>query len=104
MDQRQTQNINQAMEQLVDSAQQSFQMLADRTVRVQERNLMITQTSFQNWIEQVHNRAQATQEVTHRTSRSRASASGRPSRRSLRKQPTSTLSSLTRRCRSTRRR
>jgi hypothetical protein len=64
VDQQQTQNINQAMEQLADSAQQSFQMLADRTVRVQERNLMLTQNFFQNWIEQVHSRAQATREVT----------------------------------------
>ena len=37
MDEQQTQNINQAMEQLADSAQQSFQMLADRTVRVHRR-------------------------------------------------------------------
>src|SRR3954467_12607174 len=64
VDQQQTQNINQAMEQLADSAQQSFQMLADRTVRVQERNLMLTQTFFQNWIEQVHNQAQATRGAT----------------------------------------
>jgi hypothetical protein len=64
MDQQQTQNINQAMEQLADSAQQSFQMLADRTVRVQERNLMLTQSFFQNWIEQMHNQAQGTREVT----------------------------------------
>jgi hypothetical protein len=64
VDQQQTQNINQAMEQLADSAQHSFQMLAARTVRVQERNLMLTQTFFQNWIEQVHNQAQATRGAT----------------------------------------
>ena len=57
MDEQQTQNINQAMEQLADSAQQSFQMLADRTVRVQQRNLMLTQNFFKNWIEQVHNQS-----------------------------------------------
>jgi CRISPR/Cas system CMR subunit Cmr6 (Cas7 group RAMP superfamily) len=64
VDQQQTQNINQAMEQLADSAQQSFQMLADRTVRVQERSLMLTLNFFQNRIEQVHNQAQATREAT----------------------------------------
>src|SRR3954451_16470459 len=64
VDQRQTQNINQAMEQLADSAQHSFQMLADRTVRVQQRNLMLTQSFFQNWIEQVHNQAEGTREIT----------------------------------------
>jgi hypothetical protein len=64
MDEQQTQNINQALEQLADSAQQSFQMLADRTVRVQERNLMLTQNFFQNWIERVHNQAQGTREAT----------------------------------------
>ena len=64
MDEQQTQNINQAMEQLGDSAQQSFQMLADRTVRVQERNLRLTQNFFQNWIEQVHNQSQGAREVT----------------------------------------
>jgi hypothetical protein len=63
VDQQRTQNINQAMEQLADSAQQSFQMLADRTVRVQERNLMLTQSFFQNWIEQVHNQAEGTRDA-----------------------------------------
>src|SRR5215210_4234905 len=64
VDQQRTQNVNQAMEQLADSAQQSFQMLADRTVRVQERNLRLTQNFFQNWIEQMHNQAQGTREAT----------------------------------------
>jgi uncharacterized protein (DUF433 family) len=63
VDQQRAQNINQAMEQLTDSAQQSFQMLADRTVRVQERNLMLTQSFFQNWIEQVHNQAEGTRDA-----------------------------------------
>ena len=57
MDQQQTQNIEQATEQLTDSAQQSFQMLADRTVALQESNLRLTQNFFQNWIEQVNNQA-----------------------------------------------
>ena len=48
MDEQQKQNINQASEQLTDSAQQSFQMLADRTVKVQERTLKLTQNFFQN--------------------------------------------------------
>jgi hypothetical protein len=57
MDQQQTQNIEQATEQLTDSARQSFQMLADRTVALQESNLRLTQNFFQNWIEQVNNQA-----------------------------------------------
>ncbi len=64
MDQQQKQNINQASEQLTDSAQQSFQMLADRTVSLQESNLRLTQNFFQNWVEQVNNRAQFTREAT----------------------------------------
>jgi len=64
MDENQKQNITQASEQLTDSAQQSFRMLADRTVALQESNLKLTQNFFQNWIEQVHNRTQATREVT----------------------------------------
>src|SRR3954451_15738949 len=64
VDQQGTQNVNQAMEQLADSAQHSFQMLADRTVRVQQRNLRLTQNFFHNWIEQVHNQAEGTREAT----------------------------------------
>jgi hypothetical protein len=64
VDQQRTQNVNQAMEQLADSAQQSFQMLADRTVRVQQRNLLLTQSFFQNWIEQVNNQAEGTRDAT----------------------------------------
>ena len=64
MDEQQKQNITQASEELADSAQQSFQMLADRTVALQERNLKLTQTFFQNWVEQVNNRAQFAREAT----------------------------------------
>jgi hypothetical protein len=64
MDENQKQNITQASEQLTDSAQQSFQMLADRTVALQESNLRLTQNFFQNWIEQVNNRAEFTREAT----------------------------------------
>ncbi len=64
MDQQQTQNIEQATEQLTDSARQSFQMLADRTVALQESNLRLTQSFFQNWIEQVQDQAQGTREAT----------------------------------------
>src|ERR671933_2699798 len=63
MDENQKQNITQASEQLTDSAQQSFQMLADRTVALQESHLRLTQNFFQNWIEQVHNQAQGTREA-----------------------------------------
>ena len=46
MDQRQTQNINQAAEQFTDSTQQAFRTLADRTVSLQESNLRLTQNFF----------------------------------------------------------
>ena len=64
MDQQQQQNINQAAEQLTDSTQQSFQMLSDRIVGLQQSNLRVAQTFFQNWIEQVNNQAQGTREAT----------------------------------------
>src|ERR687897_1381733 len=64
MDQQQTQNINQAAQQLTDSTQQAFQALADRTVALQEGNLRLTQNFFQNWLEQVNNQAQGTREAT----------------------------------------
>ncbi len=64
MDQQQTQNIEQATEQLTVSARQSFQMLADRTVALQESNLRLTQSFFQNWVEQVQNQAQGIREAT----------------------------------------
>src|SRR5215210_624255 len=63
MDQQQTQNINQAAEQLTDSTHQVFRTLAERTVSFQESNLRLTQNFFQNWIEQVNNRAQGTREA-----------------------------------------
>jgi hypothetical protein len=64
MDENQKQNITQASEQLTDSAQQSFRMLVDRTVALQESNLRLTQNFFQNWIEQVNNQAQGTRVAT----------------------------------------
>ena len=63
MKQKQEQNIEQSTEQLTDSARQSFQMLADRTVALQESNLRLTQNFFQNWIEQVQKQAQGTREA-----------------------------------------
>jgi hypothetical protein len=64
MDQQQTQKINQAAEQLTESTQQVFRTLADRTISFQESNLRLTQNFFQNWMEQVNNRAQGTRETT----------------------------------------
>src|SRR5918999_1519145 len=64
MDQQQTQNIEQASEQLTDVTQQSFQMLTDRIVGLQESNLRLTQNFFQNWVEQVNNQAQGTRDAT----------------------------------------
>src|SRR5215204_1090502 len=63
MDQQQTQNINQAAEQLTDSTQQAFRALADSTVALQESNLSLTKNFYQNWIEQVNNQAQSTREA-----------------------------------------
>jgi hypothetical protein len=64
MDEQQTQNITQAAEQLTDSTQQVFRILADRTVSLQESNLKLTQRFFQNWIERLHNQAEGAREAT----------------------------------------
>jgi hypothetical protein len=64
MDQQQKQNINQASEQLTDSTQQVFRLMADRAVARQESNLRLTQNFFQNWVEQVNNQAHGTHEAT----------------------------------------
>jgi len=63
MDQQQTQNINQAAEQLTDSTQQAFRALAGRTVALLESNLSLTKNFYQNWIDQVNNQAQSTREA-----------------------------------------
>jgi hypothetical protein len=47
VDGQQSQNMNQVAEQDTDSARQSFQLLADRTVALQESNLRLTQSFFQ---------------------------------------------------------
>jgi hypothetical protein len=60
---QQTQNINQAAEQLTDATQQAFRTLADRTVTLQESNLRFTQNFYKSWIEQLHNQAQGTRQV-----------------------------------------
>jgi len=60
---QQTQNINQAAEQLTDATQQAFRILADRTVALQESNLRLTENFYKNWIEQLNNQAQGTHEV-----------------------------------------
>jgi hypothetical protein len=49
---------------LTDSTQQIFRTLADRTVALQESNRKLTQNLFQNWMERVHNQAEATREAT----------------------------------------
>ena len=64
MDQRQAQNIQQASEQLTDSVRQSLQMLARRTVVLQESNLKLTQTFFENWMEQLQNQTQGNRQAT----------------------------------------
>jgi hypothetical protein len=64
VDQQRAQNIQQASEQLTNSARQSLQMLADRSVALQESNLRLTQTLLHSWIERVNNQAQGTREAT----------------------------------------
>jgi hypothetical protein len=64
VNQRQYQNIRQASEQLTDSASQSFRMLADRTVALQESNLRLTQNFFENWMEQLQNQTQGNRQAT----------------------------------------
>src|SRR4028118_1459371 len=63
MDQKQAQNINQASEELTDSSRQAFQMLADRTVSLQESNLKLTQNFFQNWIGQVQSQTEGNRQA-----------------------------------------
>ena len=60
---QQTQNINQAAEQLTDATQQAFRTLADRAVTLQESNLRFTQNFYKSWIEQLNNQAQGTRQV-----------------------------------------
>ena len=73
MDQQQVQNINQASKGLTESARQAFQMLADRTVSLQESNLRLTQDFFQNWIQtlqsQTEGNRQAAQTVQEQSER-----------------------------------
>src|SRR4028119_1426610 len=52
-----------ALEQLTDATRQSFQMLADRTVSLQESNLQLTQNFFQNWIEQVQSQTEGNRQA-----------------------------------------
>jgi hypothetical protein len=63
VDQQQDQNIRQASEQLTDSARQSFRMLADRTLALQESNLRLTQNFFENWMEQLQNQTQGNRQA-----------------------------------------
>ncbi len=63
MDQQQAQNINQASEELTDSARQAFQMLADRTVSLQESNLRLTQDFFQNWIQTLQSQTEGNRQA-----------------------------------------
>jgi hypothetical protein len=63
MDQQQMQNINQAAEQLTDSARHSFQVLAERTVALQDSNLRLTQSFFQNFMEQLQSQTQGNRDA-----------------------------------------
>ncbi len=63
MDQQQVQNINQASEELTDSAKRAFQTAADRTVSLQESNLRLTQDFFQNWIQTLHSQTEGNRQA-----------------------------------------
>ena len=103
MDQQRAQNINQAAEQLTDSAQQAFRTLADRTVALQESNLRLTQNFFQNWIERANNQAQGTRETAQDLQEQ--GQRQREAFETLSQEATNAYSEfLTLRCRSTRRR
>ncbi len=73
LDQNQAQRINQASEELTDSARRAFQTAADRTVSLQEMNLRLTQNFFQNWIQtlqsQTEGNRQAAQTVQEQSER-----------------------------------
>jgi len=60
---QQTQNINQAAEQLTGATQQAFRIMADRTLALQESNLRLTENFYKNWIEQLNNQAQGTRQA-----------------------------------------
>jgi predicted lactoylglutathione lyase len=63
MDQQQQQNVNQASQDWTEAAQQSFKTLADRTVSLQESNLWLTQSFFQQFVEQLQSQTQGNQQA-----------------------------------------
>jgi len=62
-------NVEVAGQEWTDSVQQSFRVLADRTVALQESNLKLAQSYFQSFLEQLQSQTQGNEEVT-RTLRS----------------------------------
>jgi hypothetical protein len=66
MEHKKARNINRASEELTDSARQAFQMLVDRTVSLQESNLRLTQSFFQNFVEHLQSQGQAVQKQSQR--------------------------------------
>ncbi|PLS85068.1 MAG: hypothetical protein CYG60_14590 [Actinobacteria bacterium] len=53
MDQQQQQNVNRAAQEWTEAVRQSFRTLADQTVQLQETNLKLIQTFFQQSVEQL---------------------------------------------------
>lgn len=64
MDHQQLQSVNRAAEEWTDSVRQSFQVLADRTVALQESNLKLAQGYFQGFLEQLQSQTRGNEEVT----------------------------------------
>ncbi|MDP9484721.1 MAG: hypothetical protein M3Q49_02825 [Actinomycetota bacterium] len=63
MDRPQAERTNQAAQEWTEAVRQSFQTLADRTVTLQESNLWLTQSFFQQFVEQLQSQAQGNQQV-----------------------------------------
>ena len=71
-------NVDRAGQEWTDAARQSFQALADQTMRLQESNLRLTQNFFQQFAERLQ--GQTGQPAGHRD----AAAAGRASAAGLR--------------------
>ncbi len=62
----QQQVLSQSTEEPTGPVRQSFQMLADRTVALQESNLRLTQSFVQNFMEQLQNQMQGNRDAAQK--------------------------------------
>ncbi len=53
MDRQQQQNVNRAAQEWTEALKTSFKVLADQTVNLQESNLRLMQSFFQQFVEQL---------------------------------------------------